>query len=84
MSAFYQVCLIYFCVKCNVRILAHWMQMQQFCFLSGMLCRDNLENKSQTFRGGFILITISELSFQDYVVLVSKPVSYPFSERTYC
>lgn len=26
-SAFYQVCFISFCVKCNIRILAHWMQM---------------------------------------------------------
>lgn len=79
-SAFYQVCLIFFCVKCNVRILAHRMQMQQFWFLSGMPCPGNLENKSQTFGGGFIIIPISELALQDYLVLMSKPVSSSFQK----
>lgn len=49
--------------------------------LSGMFCPGNLENKSQTFGGGFIIIPVSELAFQEYLVLISKPVSYAFSER---
>lgn len=81
MSAFYQVCLIIFCVKCNIRILAHWMQM---CSSSGFCqeCSALVIWKSQTFEGGYIIIPISEPAIQDYVVLMSKPVSYPFSERT--
>lgn len=52
--AFYQDCLIVFCVKCSIRILAHWVQIYQFWFLSEMVCHGNLWNKSQTFWGGFI------------------------------
>lgn len=40
--AFYQDCLIVFCVKCSIRILAHWVQIYQFWFLSEMVCHGNL------------------------------------------
>lgn len=33
--------------------------------------------------GGFISIFMSELALQDYMVLMSKPVSYLFSEGTF-
>jgi len=49
--AFYKDCLIVFCVKCSIGILASWMQMYRLWFLSETVCPGNVEKKSQTFGG---------------------------------
>lgn len=62
--AFYQDCLIVFCVKCSIRILARWMQIYQFWFPSEMVCHGNRGIKAKLLGEGLFYFPYQNLPFR--------------------